>query len=214
MNKEVPELLSRAAHEFILKAGVVVMNLWRTAASACLLVLMIGCTDTDGAGTDPGVASESLPAGSDSEPPVEPTEPEETQSTLRRPSIELASAPIGGNVQADGANQCAEVNWLGTNPIPDGTIISIGTPHLEPGGVFELNQSACAEELRPCPSVQWQGGNFNACYVGVRQVANSDTTIQLIMPVSATCATEEDCKSLEGDKSGSQISFRPGPPSG
>jgi hypothetical protein len=212
VNKEVPELLWPVAHEFILKAGVVVMSLWRTAASACLLVLLIGCsgnnTDTD-AGPDPGVA-----AASDSEPPVEPTEPEESQPGLRLPSIEIASAPIGGNVQVDGATQCAEVNWLGANPIPVGTIISVGTPHLEPGGVFELDQSACAEEFRPCTAVQWQATSFTPCYVGVRQLANSDNTIQLIMAVSATCATEPDCKTLEGDQPGSQISFVPGAPGG
>jgi hypothetical protein len=200
VNKEVPELLWRTAQEFILTVGVVVMSLWRTAASACLLVLLTGCTDDVGGGTEP--------------PAEEPTEPETPQPSQRKPSIELASAPIGGNVEVDGETQCAEVNWLGVNPIPEGTTITIGAPHLEPGGVFDLYPPACAEKFRSCAAVIWDTQSFKPCYVGVRQVASGETTVQLIIAVSATCATEEDCKSLEGDRPGSQISFSPGPPGG
>jgi hypothetical protein len=210
VNKEVTELLSRAAHEFILKAGVVVMRLWRTAASACLLVLLIGCTDTNNSGEDPATLVPTQgPPGQPTEPPVEPTEPETTQAPQQKPSIEIASAPIGGNVETNGDKQCAEVNWLGRNPIPDGTSIKVGAPQLEPGGVFELDQSGCADNLRPCTDVVWQASSFKACHVGVHQIATGDE-VQLIMSVSATCATEADCQSLAGDVPGSQISFSPG----
>jgi hypothetical protein len=188
------------------------MSLWRTAASAGLLVLLTGCTDDVGGGTEPPPeVTDSVTA---TEPPPEPTEPEPPQPSQRKPSIEIASAPIGGNVEVDGETQCAEVNWLGVNPIPEGTTITIGTPHLEPGGIFDLYPPACAEKFRSCAAVVWDTQSFKPCYVGVRQVASGETTVQLIIPVSATCATEEDCKSLEGDRPGSQISFSPGPPGG
>lgn len=176
-------------------------------------MLVMGCSgNNNDAGSDPvpGV-TESEPTG---EPSVEPTEPEPPQPSQQKPSIEIASAPIGGNVEASGETQCAEVNWLGVSPIPAGTTIKVGAPHLEPGGIFELYPPACAAEFRPCTEVQWETDSFKPCYVGVRQLATGETTAQLIMPVSATCATEEDCKSLEGGTPGSQISFSPGVPGG
>jgi hypothetical protein len=184
------------------------MTAWRKALAASLLVILMGCgggsDNTDG--TPPTSDSPSEPT---SEPPVEPTEPETTQPTRRLPSIEIPSAPIGGNVRARGNRQCAEVNWLGREPIPDGTTIKVGSPHLEPRGVFDLDQTGCAENRRSCAEVYWQASAFKPCYVGVRQIANSTDDVQLIMPVTATCKTEVDCQSLDADQGGSQISFSP-----
>ena len=134
------------------------------------------------------------------------------QAPQQQPAIELASAPIGGNVDVDGSKQCAEVNWLGRNPIPDGTTIKLGTPGLDPGGVFDFDQSSCAGDLRPCTDVQWQSSSFQACYVGVRQVANGSKDVSLIIPVAATCASQEDCDSLANGSRRQSDHLLPGRP--
>ncbi|MEV6417739.1 hypothetical protein [Kribbella sp. NPDC051718] len=188
------------------------MTLARVLATFCLLPLLIGCGGNDSSG-DPITIDTDSPAAS--EPPTEPTGPETSQPSQQKPSIEIASAPIGGNVETiqDGY-QCAEVNWLGRNPIPDGTTIQVGSPHLEPGGVFELDQTGCGDKSPPCTTdLVWQSNTFKPCFVGVRQVGNGNA-VQLILSASAECATEADCESLQGQVPGSQISFTPGPPSG
>ena len=174
------------------------MNSWRKTLATGLLAVLVGC-----GGNQPDAPEPTVPTFS--EPSLEPTDPEST-----KPSIDLASAPIGGNVEENGIYRCAEVNWLGRSPIPAGTTIVTGPPHVEPGGVFELDQRGCPDTARPCPDVQWVGGNFKPCYVGARQVAIGTDDIALIMPVRATCNTAADCQSLAGNQKGSQIAFSPG----
>ncbi|WP_328321604.1 hypothetical protein OHA70_24835 [Kribbella sp. NBC_00382] len=192
------------------------MTLARSLMAFCLLLLLIGCGGSS-SGDDPiTIETTDSPAASQpSEPPVEPTDPETTQPTQQKPSIQIASAPIGGNVESTQTGyQCAEVNWLGRNPIPAGTTIQVGSPHLEPGGVFELDQTGCGDKTPPCGSdLVWQSNTFKPCFVGVRQIATGKAA-QLIVSASAECATEADCASLQGQVPGSQISFSPGPPSG
>ncbi|WP_157979806.1 hypothetical protein [Kribbella monticola] len=180
----------------------------RKALATGLLVLLAGC----GGGSQPPAESpgESTLPDTIAEPSIEPTEPESTQPAQPKPSLDLASAPIGGNVEANGIFRCAEVNWLGRSPIPAGTTIVTGPPHVEPGGVFELDQRGCPADARPCPDVQWVRSNFQPCFVGARQVAAGTEDIALIMPIHATCNTEADCRSLAGDQRGSQIGFTPG----
>ena len=176
-----------------------------TVGIAMVAVLLAGCSDTNDGGTPtPGVLTTPDDTG---EPAPEPTNPESSQAPQQQPAIELASAPIGGNVDVDGSKQCAEVNWLGRNPIPDGTTIKLGTPGLDPGGVFDWDQSSCAGDLRPCTDVEWQSSSFQPCYVGVRQIANGSKDVSLIIPVAATCATQDDCDSLADGSGGSQITF-------
>ena len=202
MNKR----LSASARRVILLLGVVDMR-ELTVGIAMVAVLLAGCSDTnDGGRPTPGVLTTPDDTG---EPATEPTNPESSQAPQEQPAIELASAPIGGNVDVDGSKQCAEVNWLGRNPIPDGTAIKLGTPGLDPGGVFDWDQSSCAGDLRPCTNVEWQSSSFQACYVGVRQIANGSKDVSLIIPVSATCASQEDCDSLANGTGGSQITFAP-----
>ncbi|TWD82908.1 hypothetical protein FB561_4054 [Kribbella amoyensis] len=196
---------------------------------AVLLVLAAACTDSTGDGTD-GTDSPTTsdttttapttapttggPTTEDTtEPTLEPTEPETTQPTRQKPSIQLANAPIGGDVDADGEYQCAEVNWLGRNPIPAGTAIRTGARALEPGGIFRFDQSACRPDDRPCINVDWQEQNFRPCYIGVRQVQSGteDEPVTLILEAVAVCATQSDCDTLVGDQPGSQITFVPDP---
>ena len=183
--------------------GVVVMR-GLTVAVAVIAVLLAGCSDTTSDGGTP-VPGQATPG----EPTTEGTDPETAQPEQTKPSLEIASAPIGGNVEAGGLRQCAEVNWLGRSPIPDGTAIRLGSPGLDPDGVFEFDQSSCSGDLRPCSDAEWQSVNFKPCYVGVRQVANGSDDVSLIIPVKATCARQEDCDSLVDGTGGSQIRFTP-----
>ncbi|QNE21699.1 hypothetical protein F1D05_31990 [Kribbella qitaiheensis] len=183
------------------------MSPWRRALATGLLAVLAGC---GGPTAGPGTPDDSAPTGTFAEPSIEPTDPESSQQVQPKPSIELASAPIGGNVVENGIYRCAEVNWLGRSPIPAGTTIVTGSPHVEPGGVFEIDQRGCPADARPCPEVQWVTGDFQPCFVGARQVAAGTDDIALIMPIRATCNTGADCKSLAGDQPGSQIAFSPG----
>lgn len=179
----------------------------RLLAVAAFGVLMLtGCADTPNGGETPATASEST-----GEPSPEPTDPESTQTEVDKPSISIANAPIGGNVEEDGVEQCAEVNWLGKNPIPGGTTISLGAAGLSPGGVFEFYQGACPGDVRNCADVKWQSGDFKPCFAGVRQVANSTESVDLVIPMTATCETDQDCESLVEGFGDSQIDFDPIP---
>jgi hypothetical protein len=199
------------------------MTLWRPIAIAGLLMLPLACGSGNSAGDDPGTivppdTTQTAPiepteTTDTTDAPVEPTDPETTQPTQKKPSFKVASAPIGGNHgPTDDGYQCAEVNWLGTNPIPDGTTIKIGSPQLSPTGVFEFDQAGCGNKSPECTSgIVWQSGGFQPCYVGVKQLKGGDP-VELQIAVDAECATEEDCKSLEGDNPGSQITFTPTQP--
>jgi hypothetical protein len=179
----------------------------RTALAVALFaVLMAGCADTpNGNGTpSPGPITEST-----GEPSPEPTTPETTQTEVNKPSIKIANAPIGGNVVEDGVEQCAEVNWLGKKPIPDGTTISLGEAGLSPGDVFEFYQGSCPGDVRPCAGVTWTSSDSKPCSVGVRQVANGTESVSLVIPIEATCETDADCQSLGAGFGDSQIDFDP-----
>ncbi|GAB2662229.1 hypothetical protein GCM10009743_43150 [Kribbella swartbergensis] len=172
---------------------------------------MAGCADTtDGGGGTPSPAPTTAP-DTTGEPSPEPTTPETTQTEIDKPSISIANAPIGGNVEEDGVEQCAEVNWLGKSPIPDGTTISLGAAGLSPDGVFDFYQGACPGDVRACADVKWQSGDFKPCYVGVKQVANGTEAVDLVIAVQAVCETEKDCESLAEGFGASQIEFQPIP---
>jgi hypothetical protein len=204
----------------ILKAGVVVMSPWREALAAGLLAILVGlassCSDTGGGSNADGTPAPTTTNGStdtpsndpSNEPSIEPTVPEPTQPTRQKPSIKLASGPIGGNVDARDNYQCAEVNWR-RNPIPDGTRITAGQPRLRPGGIFKLDQRGCPAGSRRCAGVRWTTNDSNACFVGVRQIAAGSKDVTLVVPVTATCATKADCQFLAGGR-GSEIAFSPG----
>ncbi|MEU4602219.1 hypothetical protein AB0F43_04480 [Kribbella sp. NPDC023972] len=182
----------------------------RLVTVVAIAALLAGCDDTpDGGGTPslaPTTASETT-----GEPSPEPTTQETTQTEVDKPSISIANAPIGGDVEEDGVEQCAEVNWLGKSPIPDGTTISLGPAELSRSGVFEFYQGACPGDVRACTDVKWHSGDFKPCYVGVRQVAHSTESVSLVIPVEATCETEADCQNLAKGFGDSQIDFDPIP---
>jgi hypothetical protein len=149
------------------------------------------------------------------EPSLEPTEPESTQPTQKKPTIKIANAPIGGD-PGEGPRGCAKVNWLGRKPIPDGITIKLGSIHLEPKGIFELDQGSCSGDRRSCAGLEWKGGDPPECYVGAKQVAFVDTNevddVHVILAVTVTCKRQADCDSLAADpenSGGSSVVFLP-----
>ncbi|MFI7062609.1 hypothetical protein ACIBL3_16625 [Kribbella sp. NPDC050124] len=167
----------------------------RTALAVAVVALLIGgCADTPNGGGTPSPAPETT-----GEPSYEPTTPETTQPTRRQPAISIATAPIGGGTDNDGVEHCAQVNWLGRNPLPEGTKLKLGAAALEPTGVFELDQSACPSDRQSCANLEWQTSNLDTCYVGARQIANGTGEVRLIIPIEATCATQDDCDHLVED---------------
>ena len=147
------------------------------------------------------------------EPLSEPTEPESSGPVEKKPSIEIANAPIGGD-DGDGPPGCAKVNWLGKKPIPDGITIKLGSIHLEPKGIFELDQGSCSgDDARSCAGLEWKGSDPPACNVGAKQVAFVDTSrVLVILAVTVTCKRQADCDSLAADpenSEGSSVGFIP-----
>jgi hypothetical protein len=148
------------------------------------------------------------------EPPPELPSPEPPQPPTTKPSIEIANAPIGGNGGV-GPRACADVNWLGKEPIPDGTTIRIGSIHLDPKGIFELDQGSCSDVGAPsCAGLEWKGDSPPGCSVGAKQVAAADPsqTVLVVLSVMATCESQADCDRLAADakaSGGSQINFEP-----
>ena len=149
------------------------------------------------------------------EPSAEPTEPESPQPTQNKPTIKIANAPIGGN-DGQGRQQCVKVSWLGNKPIPDGTTIKLGSIHLDPKGIFELDQGSCqgVAEAPLCAGQEWKRGDALDCSVGAKQVAASETgnVVHVILAVTVTCESQADCDSLAADaeaRGGSEVGFEP-----
>ncbi|WP_405057332.1 hypothetical protein OG474_31965 [Kribbella sp. NBC_01505] len=190
---------------------------------AVIAMLAVGCSDTSTGGSAPETPGTTAPsttatpepttAEPTSEPPPEPTVPESTQPRQVKPSINLATAPVGGGSDQAAVRQCAQANWL-AGAIPPGTTVTLGSVHLEPGNIFKLSQSSCPNGHRKCSGFVWKASNrTQPCYVGVVQVANSDEdkTVSVVIKARITCATKQDCRSVQAaaKKQGSQVGVSP-----
>lgn len=188
------------------------MKSWRRPPAGLptliLLAVLVGCGGSTPSG-DSGAPEVPSSQETFANPSDEPTGPEPPQPTRDRPAIEIASLPVGGNVNSDGTSQCAEVNWLGTKPIPDGVTVLVSGIGLDPGGVFRLDRGACSSDLGSCVGVRWRGDSLSPCQVGVRQIAAGDGDVQLIVKGTVTCRELADCQNLVQPGNGSQISFSP-----
>lgn len=193
---------------------MIVVRTWALTISVAGL-LVVGCSScsssTDG-GT-PTVPTEvtvsDLPSDPTSQPAPEPTDPESTQSQETKPSIEIASLPIGG-VPDDG-QKCNPVSWLGGD-LPEGVTIKLGTPRFEPPGIFEVDQSACSGDAQSqaCEGLEWTTSSQTQCWVGFKQVADSGR-VTLVVPAKAFCTTQDACDGLS-NLGGSQIGLSAQPP--
>jgi hypothetical protein len=196
--------------------GLNAMPGWRRLLAIGTLAVLTACGGGGPeAGTGEPAASVSATSSDEptSEPSVEPTEPESTGPIENKPFIKIASAPIGGNPE-QGQRACANVNWLGSKPIPDGTTIKLGSIELNPVGIFELDQGSCGDDVRSCVGLEWKSGDSLACSVGVRQVAAGRETVYLKIPVTVTCENQADCDSVDAEAKklgGSSVGVLPDP---
>lgn len=182
------------------------MRCW--AVTVSVLVLLVGCSGTSGgdsAGTAP--PSASVTSEDTSEPAPEPTGVEPTQTRDGKPSIQIASLPIGG-VPEDGSN-CNPISWL-AGDIPNGVTIKLGTPAFDPPGVFAVDQSGCPASSQSCEGLLWTAQDLPQCWVGFRQVG-TEGTVTLVVPAVATCESERQCAKLSS-LGGSQITLTATPP--
>ncbi len=171
-------------------------------------MLVVGCSDTpagSGGSTTPPETTETTTG----EPTPEPTTTETTQTKQNKPAISLATAPVGGNADEAGIEQCASVAWL-AGDLPDGTVVTFGAVHLEPGDIFELYQQACPSDRRRCPGLTIRANTEpEPCYVGAKQVANGNEDPNVVIEAEVSCDTEEDCRKVqkEAKKRGTQVEF-------
>ncbi|MFF0270340.1 hypothetical protein [Kribbella sp. NPDC004536] len=174
---------------------------WWAVTVSVLMLLVPGCSGTP---ADSGTAPPTLVATPDdtSEPVPEPTGAEPTQSQQSKPSIEIASLPIGG-IPEDGSS-CNPISWL-AGDIPNGVTIKLGTPGFDPTGIFEADQTGCPADALPCDGLLWTAQNLPQCWVGFKQVG-TEGTVTLVIPATATCDTESQCDKLKS-LGGSQITL-------
>jgi hypothetical protein len=192
------------------------MSAWRRMLAIGTLALLTACGGgAGGAGETPATAPATSSEEPTTEPSLEPTGPESPQPTQQKPTIEIANAPIGGD-DGSGPRGCASVNWLGSKPIPDGVAIKLGSIHLDPEGIFELDQGSCPGDVRSCAGLEWRGDNPPGCSVGARQVAavdpNEYVEVRIILAVTVTCERQADCDSLAAEPAnsdGSSVFFEP-----
>jgi hypothetical protein len=178
------------------------MRVW--AMTVAVVLTVAGCSGTSG-DTSPPDATVTVEATG--EPTPEPTEAEPTQSQQTKPSIELASLPVGG-VPEDGSN-CNPISWL-AGDIPAGVTIRLGTPTFDPTGIFEVDPSGCKPGVQFCTGLEWTSESTPQCWVGFQQIAR-EGTVSLIIPAVATCDTDAVCDTLK-TLGGSQITLTALPP--
>jgi hypothetical protein len=178
------------------------MRVW--AMTVAVVLAVAGCSGTSGDTSPPDV---TVTVGATGEPSPEPTEAESTQSQQTKPSIELASLPVGG-VPEDGSN-CNPISWL-AGDIPAGVTIRLGTPSFDPTGIFEVDPSGCRPDAQSCTGLEWTAQSTPQCWVGFKQTAR-EGTVSLIIPAVATCDSESVCDTLK-TLGGSQITLTALPP--
>ncbi|MGW6195254.1 hypothetical protein ACWF0M_03810 [Kribbella sp. NPDC055110] len=178
------------------------MRKW--AMTVAVVLAVAGCSGTSGDTSPPDV---TVTVEATAEPSPEPTGAEPTQSQQTKPSIELASLPVGG-VPDDGSN-CNPISWL-AGEIPAGVTIRLGTPAFDPPGIFEVDPSGCQPGVQACTGLEWTAQSTPQCWVGFRQIA-TEGTVSLIIPAVATCDSDTVCNTLK-NLGGSQITLTALPP--
>lgn len=195
---------------------MVVVSAWRVIAVIGVFSVLGACSDTSSNQSEPipstpGTETTSqTPSGEPTEPGYEPTAPETAQPTRKQPSIHLTGAPIGPGVPvnqpADEAKQCAGVS-LTDLELRNGTTLTFDPPTVSDESIFTIDQSGCGDQSPSCSGYSLRPDGDNGCFVGVRQLTKrKGEHVTLIIPATAICATDEDCKSLEGHGA-SEIGF-------
>ncbi|HEX8305045.1 MAG TPA: hypothetical protein VF612_09215 [Jatrophihabitans sp.] len=197
------------------------------AAAVLLVVLAAGCststpssttdasaTDSTSAGTGASsgspTASSDSPSPADSSPAQEGTGAESPQPAQQGgPTISVASLPIGGNTEEDGARQCGHVNLIPPSPLPPGIKFSINSIELTPAGIFSISDDPCGSAPPCTTSWTWTSEAPSECTVAVTQLIDSTDTVTLTIGSTATCPDQSTCDRVESEfkGNGSQVRF-------
>ena len=180
---------------------------FRSCVGALVALLLVGCGaghHVSGNGSEPTVEINTVPATEG--PTTEAPQSDGGGGT----AISIPSLPIGGNVDGDGAEQCAHVNWLGPNPIPPDVSVSLTAFGLDPEGVFRFGGTACGAD-RPVCTTTWRWRSSTAdieCLVPVTQIVEvgSDESVTLVLAGTVQCAKQSSCDEFAG-LGASQIQF-------
>ena len=163
-----------------------------------------GSTDgsTDGAGA-PSSEAASTPAqeGTGAESPQPATE--------TGPVLKVASLPVGGSPEVDGARQCVHVNLLNT-VLPPGVTISVDEITLNPPDIFSLSGDPCGSEPPCTTSWTWTAETASKqCTVAVTQLSGSTGSAGLVMASTVSCADQGACDQVQSGfgGSGTQLYF-------
>jgi hypothetical protein len=198
------------------------MNALHVGRHCALLVvlglLVTGCaTETSNPATGSGGSSaDSSSAATDSEPATESTGPEPPESSRNGgPAITVASLPIGGSPDVDGAQQCGDVNWLGQKPLPPGVAVSVEQIGLDREGIFQFGGEACRNSGRPTCSTSWMwtSTQTSGCSVPVVQIVDPESPQEVTLILSGTvrCADISACKQALSGQEGSSVVFEADP---
>lgn len=183
----------------------------RCSLVAAVALLLFGCGGHQN-GTGSGTGS-----GSDSTVPITGDPATEGATTeAAQPgggggtAISIPSLPIGGNAEGDGAEQCAEVNWLGPKPIPPDVTISLTGLGLDPEGIFQFGGNACAGDKPECTTAwRWQSNTADIeCLVPATQIVDveSQKSVTLVLAGSVHCTEQSSCAEF-AQLGGSQIQY-------
>lgn len=153
-----------------------------------------------------GVASETA-----SIPAVEGTGAESPQQPANGgPTISVASLPVGGDVNTDGARQCAHVNLITNDQLPKWVSVSIDSISLSPEGIFRLGGDLCEPAGPACAGYSWTAGTTGReCAVDVTQIKDSTDTVTLVLAGTVHCPDQRTCDQVQNafNTSGARIDF-------
>ncbi|MDQ1739587.1 MAG: hypothetical protein QOE53_1239 [Pseudonocardiales bacterium] len=175
-----------------------------------------GSTNTAASTGNSPTTTGGSPAQTDSTPAQEGTGAESPQPEQKGgPTISVASLPVGGNRDEDGARQCGHVGLIVHNGLPAGISISIDSIGLSREGIFTLGGDLCAPDSAPCTTTwTWTTDTANKqCAVAVTQVADSEEPVALVLVGTVHCPDQRACddvqRSFDGNGSDTQIKFEP-----
>jgi hypothetical protein len=209
----------------------------RAAAISGLIVLAVGCgpsapSRSSTTGSQPGNAvtsadvsiatgnpaptalAESSASEVDSTPAPEGTGAESPQQGHGGgPTISVASLPLGGDVEVDGARQCGSVSLIVHNELPKGVSVSIDSIGLSESGIFVLGGDLCAPDFSPCTTAwTWTAQTAGKeCSVAVTQITDSEQSVSLVLAGTVHCPDQNACEDVrrgfEGNDPNTRLEF-------
>lgn len=175
-----------------------------------LLLLVTACKGGSGSGSGTSQSVNISLA-----PPTESATTEAAQQHGGGISISVPSLPIGGNANAQGAQQCADVGLTNTpDPLPSDVTISVTRVSLSPEGIFSVggDRATCAQTAPDdeplCGQTwRWTANDVGRCVLVVTQLVDSDQVVTLDLAADIHCTIQSSCKAIK-DAGTSQIQFQ------